>query len=602
MSRPLTRNTVATRNLPQHRLAILAFIILLIGISASLAWIQVRQNLPMPNAVAAVEPPAFKQPETLNGLLALSPAELEHCDIDRMNLLCAEALPGAENLNVEECLATLDQWAQHIKAETDRNHHRFKEDPATYANSEAFYKMLMMAVVLYEDYGVRYNPKLITSPEATVANDHFFADSRDILIHGLVGPQHLGTCSSMPILYIALGRRLDYPLKLVKAKGHLFMRWDSPTEKFDMDATGKGLDKEDDEFYKKWPFPLSEADIQAEDYLKSLSAREELSVFLSIRGECQTDNGQLGDALASFSLPYKLVLGWRCNQPESVSTNPAKPVSNTMNTAKSIIVVLFVLLTAQIASAYYCPSTGHWLSRDPIGEPGFQALLVAGQTSIKPSSDRWIIRDATTLRGSVQGLSSKQIKQLKAESLMPAYDFVKHNPTSRFDVLGLETAAEIDWCMAHPICCAAAHNSGSDIKSEMGKRYPSWTDNTVENAVQHCAWMCYVTSMTCCSKNDALKLGRAHEDYSGNPAQDKAMDLHNNNFGANIGGKNFKDCFDKCEQAAKAHQLYWWQPVSPGPPRQGLPGDFPGFTIDSGGNEIGGTSGTGSSSPPTFTP
>ena len=118
----------------------------------------------------------------------------------------------------------------------------------------------------------------------------------------------------MPILYIALGRRLHYPLMLVKAKGHLFMRWDSPAEKFDMDATGKGLDKEDDEFYKKWPFPMSEADIQAEDYLKSLSAREELSIFLSIRGECQTDNRLLVDALASFSLACKLVPTWRGNQ------------------------------------------------------------------------------------------------------------------------------------------------------------------------------------------------------------------------------------------------------------------------------------------------
>jgi hypothetical protein len=298
----------------QQRLAIRAVIILLIGLASSLAWIRFHQHLPIPNTVAAVEAPAFKQPETLNGLLALSPAELEHCDIARMNLLCAENLPGAENLKVEECLATLDQWAQHIKSETDRNEHHFKEDPAYYSNSEAFYKMLMMAVVLYEDYGVRYNPKLITSPEATVADDHFFADSRDVLIHGLTGSRHMGTCSSMPILYIALGRRLGYPLKLVKAKGHLFMRWDSPTEKFDMDATGKGLDKYDDEFYKKWPFPLSQADIQEEDYLKSLSAKEELSVFLSIRGECQTDNGQLGDALASFSLAYKLVPTWKGNQ------------------------------------------------------------------------------------------------------------------------------------------------------------------------------------------------------------------------------------------------------------------------------------------------
>jgi len=81
-----------------------------------------------------------------------------------------------------------------------------------------------------------------------------------------------------------------------------------------MDATGKGLDKYDDEHYKQWPFPLTDADIKADDYLKSLSAAEELSVFLSIRGACQTDNGQFGDALASFNLAYQLVPTWKGNQ------------------------------------------------------------------------------------------------------------------------------------------------------------------------------------------------------------------------------------------------------------------------------------------------
>ena len=80
---------VVGRSLFQHRLATPAFIILLIGIVSSLAWIQFHQKRLLPNAVAAVEPPAFKPPETLNGLLAMSPTELEHCDIARMNLVCA---------------------------------------------------------------------------------------------------------------------------------------------------------------------------------------------------------------------------------------------------------------------------------------------------------------------------------------------------------------------------------------------------------------------------------------------------------------------------------------------------------------------------------
>ena len=143
-----------------------------------------------PDAISDLESHLSGQPKTLNQLLALSPAELEHCDIARLNLLCAEGLPGAEDLNVDENLATLDDWAQHIKSETDRNYHRFQEDPAYYYNSEAFYKMLMMAVVLYEDYGIRYDPKWIAPPSQNQADDHFFADSRDILIQGLVTATH----------------------------------------------------------------------------------------------------------------------------------------------------------------------------------------------------------------------------------------------------------------------------------------------------------------------------------------------------------------------------------------------------------------------------
>jgi len=41
------------------------------------------------------------------------------------------------------------------------------------------------------------------------------------------------------------------------------------------------------------------------------------------------------------------------------------------------MLALFALFTANQASAYYSPSTGRWLSRDPMGEPGFEALRAA---------------------------------------------------------------------------------------------------------------------------------------------------------------------------------------------------------------------------------
>lgn len=84
-----------------------------------------------------------------------------------------------------------------------------------------------------------------------------------------------------------------------------------------------------------------------------------------------------------------------------------------------------MLAAAQIASAYYCPATGRWLSRDPIGEPGFQALQMAAQTSSirptpLPSSDRWISRDP---------VPSREEKNI--------YAFVENKPVSYIDALGL---------------------------------------------------------------------------------------------------------------------------------------------------------------------
>jgi len=229
-------------------------------------------------------------------------------------LLCAEGLPGAENLNVDESLAALDKWAKWIDSETKRNLHRYSDDPANSYNSTNFFKMLMMAVVLYDDFHVRYNPRWIESPELIRPDDGFGTDSRDILIHGLVGRQRMGTCSSMPVLYVALARRLGYPVKLVTTKIHLFMRWDSPAERFDMDATGKGLNEYTDDKYKQWPYPITDEEIKAEGYLQSLTPAQELSVFLNIRAGCLYQAGRLQETIAALAAAEKLEPNWRGNR------------------------------------------------------------------------------------------------------------------------------------------------------------------------------------------------------------------------------------------------------------------------------------------------
>src|SRR5439155_19523494 len=70
----------------------------------------------------------------------------------------------------------------------------------------------------------------------------------------------------------------------------------------------------DDDHYKKWPSPITEQEIKDQCYLKSLSTREELSVFLSIRGACLTEAGRLPEATATFEAAYRFAPNWEANQ------------------------------------------------------------------------------------------------------------------------------------------------------------------------------------------------------------------------------------------------------------------------------------------------
>ena len=138
----------------------------------------------------------------------------------------------------------------------------------------------MLITVMQQDFGVRYNMAKATMA-AGGETDHFFDDPADVFVLGAFGARHTGTCSSMPVACVAVGRELGYPLYLVGAKGHLFFRWDDGAQKMNFECTNRVNVKTDDEF-KKWPFPIRDEEVAKGYYLKNLSPRQELAVFLSV--------------------------------------------------------------------------------------------------------------------------------------------------------------------------------------------------------------------------------------------------------------------------------------------------------------------------------
>jgi hypothetical protein len=246
---------------------------------------------------------------------------LSSCDVALLNLVAARGLPGTDSLNIEACLDKLDRWAARVRIETMRHLYRFdsraKEPPSEFRSGNSLGRFLcyFLLQVLQEDCGVSYNPERKCDPD--------FCQPADLFIHGIVGEKTSGgTCATMPVVYVAVGRRLGYPLKLVEGRGHVFFRWDDrvgslirwpnlgecwiPPDRFNVEGAGEGIAYHPDSYYIQWPQLWNEIDFSHGRYLRSMSAKEELASFLIQRGECFWDIKQPGEAMKAYWFARKL--------------------------------------------------------------------------------------------------------------------------------------------------------------------------------------------------------------------------------------------------------------------------------------------------------
>lgn len=244
-------------------------------------------------------------PSSYAQLMAMPDAELAKVDIAVMNLLCAEGLPGAENLGMNQCLTVLDQWAEVVRKNESKYLTQFRRNPAHYDNSLAKFKAVNLGLTLKQDLGCDYNKELVTSGVmADIRSTRFFRDSSDIFLHGFT-EKRKGSCASLPVLMVAVGRRCGYPLYLAASKGHLFCRWDDGSERFNIETAIEGVDSKPDSYYRQWPHPIDDEELTTEKYLKSLSPAEELGVFAQIRAACLEENRSLNDSAQAYEIALR---------------------------------------------------------------------------------------------------------------------------------------------------------------------------------------------------------------------------------------------------------------------------------------------------------
>lgn len=239
--------------------------------------------------------------EQLAYLAGLPEEELVKFDIAYLNLVCAQGLKGSENLDIPACLRSLDEIAGVVKANTEANLHKYSQNPGEYANSEGQFRAICMVTVAVKGYGVRYDPDFIEAPDNLSPDEVFYGDSRNVFIHGLLQREpRMGTCSSLPVFWTALGRHLGYPLFMSNTVIHFFTRWEDASGKFDFEGTQNGCAICDDSHYKQFPVKVDDAKIEYLDYLQSFSRKRELMHFLLTRAMCLRANGRKAEATKAY--------------------------------------------------------------------------------------------------------------------------------------------------------------------------------------------------------------------------------------------------------------------------------------------------------------
>ncbi|MEM8739185.1 MAG: hypothetical protein AAGG38_12015 [Planctomycetota bacterium] len=269
-----------------------------------------------------------QSPQTFNELLALTPEQLAKVDIARMNLLCATGLPGSDDLTsdtIESMLGRIDKWAERVRFETERHRHwltdpRHADKAKHFGHSEARFRAELLVDVLQNDLGVKYHDSFVPADQAVPP----FKTSKETFLHGLLDhedPKQAfgGNCVSLPVIYVAVGRRLGYPIKLVTSNEHVFCRWMGEghsnaawKDTFNFDGAGAGFSIDPDEFYLTWPNKSTQAQAEIFDWFKPLTPSQELPLFLLARGHIQRQVDQnLHTAQISYTLAAHL---WPSNR------------------------------------------------------------------------------------------------------------------------------------------------------------------------------------------------------------------------------------------------------------------------------------------------
>ena len=154
-------------------------------------------------------------------------------------------------------------------------------------------RIRVLNTVIYRDSGFRYDH----DPSARTLSAHY-------LLTGILDHKK-GICYTMPLLYMAVAQRLGYPVYMVIAPDHMFLRYvDSSFKYQNIEATSGGKYLPDEEYIRA--FSVSEKGLRAGTYMRTLTKRETLGHLLSASAFVFAQRGQFDRAMKYLAKAIEL--------------------------------------------------------------------------------------------------------------------------------------------------------------------------------------------------------------------------------------------------------------------------------------------------------
>jgi hypothetical protein len=187
-----------------------------------------------------------------------------------------------------------------VREYTEANLPRWREHPEQFSlRTEAYFRVRCMADVFAQRLGLRFHPETFDLG--------LYPRIGDTFLFGLTATRSF-TYETAAVLFAAVGRRLGYPIRLATATWrsgnlHVFARWDERGgERLNLTLDHAGLRCPPTDFYRdSTDFLLRPGEEQSSRLLRSMTAREELALFLVQRGRYWRTFGRRREGVEAFA-------------------------------------------------------------------------------------------------------------------------------------------------------------------------------------------------------------------------------------------------------------------------------------------------------------